>query len=132
MYSHITLLIFSQADGLYLDVEEKIDGAPMPLLIHSGPTKHKSGNAREQRIKLYHENEDTFIELDSRFLEGLSDKNPLQLTVQATQSGSMTKEIFLDAMIHFTKHLPDDQGKDGKVRNEVNSFIIFLIFCSLF
>ena len=127
MYTHITVLVFSQADGLYMNVEENIDGAPMPVLIHSAQAQIKSGNARQQRIQLYQENEDTFIDLDPRFLEGFSEDNPLQLTVQATLNGSMTKEFFLDSMIHFTKHLPKDQGKDGKVSNALLNFILYFI-----
>ena len=115
MYTHITLLVFSRADGLYLDVGENIDGAPMPVLIHTYTSSStKSRSARQQRIDLYDDDENRLIDFNEKFLKGLGQDNPLCLTVRTTQSGSMTKEVFLDSMIHFTKYLPKDQGKDGK------------------
>ena len=78
MFAHITLLVFSRADGLYLDVEQGIDGGPMPVLIHSGQATIKVRNARQQRIKLYQDNKDTLIDLDPKFVEGLSEDNPLR------------------------------------------------------
>ena len=116
MYIHITLLVFSRADGLYLDVEKNVDGAPMPVLIHtylsSSNTNSRSG--RQQRMDFYDDDENALIDFNDKFLKGLGKDNPLWPTVRSTQSGSMTKEVFLDSMIHFTKYLPKDQGKDGK------------------
>ena len=115
MYIHITLLVFSRSDGLYHNKEENIDGAPMPVLIHTCSASAKnSKTARQQRIDMYNHDENTLVDLNQKYLEGLDSDNPLDLTVRTTQSGSMTKEIFLDSMVHFTKHLAKDQGKNGK------------------
>ena len=72
MYSHITLVVFSRADGIYLDTEEKIDGCPMPMLIHTNPNMSgKALTGRQLRLDLYHEDENTMVELDSKYLEGI-------------------------------------------------------------
>ena len=98
MYTHITLLVFSRSDGLYLNNGESIDGAPMPVLVH---TNSKSGNnsktGRQARIALYDDDENTLVDLNPKYLAGISEDNPLDLTVRTTSSGSMTKELFLDS-----------------------------------
>ena len=115
MYSHITLVVFSRADGLYLDTEENIDGCPMPMLIHTNPNmSSEAKTGRPLRLDLYHEDENTMIELDPKYCEGISEANPLHITIRTHKSGSMNKNLFFDSMIHFTKQLPKDQGKDGR------------------
>ena len=113
MYAHITLVVFSRADGLYLDIKEDIDGCPMPMLIHTSKTKDKADTSRQKRMNLYDEDEDTLIDLHPRFTEGFTEDNPLNLTVRTHGNGSIDKSLFFDAMAHFTRQLPKDQGKDG-------------------
>ena len=113
MYAHITLLVFSRADGLYLDTKEEIDGCPMPMLIHTGKKSGQARTARQERIQLYNKDEDTLIDLNPKFLEGFTEDNPLGITVRTHPSGSMNKTLFFDGMVHFTKQLPKDQGVNG-------------------
>ena len=94
MYAHITLLVFSRADGLYLDTKEEIDGCPMPMLIHTGKKSGQARTARQERIQLYNEDEDTLIDLNPKFLEGFTEDNPLGITVRTYPSGSMNKTLF--------------------------------------
>ena len=71
MYAHITLLVFSRADGLYLDTKEEIDGCPMPMLIHTSKTKDKAETSRQKIMNLYDEDEDTLIDLTQDLQRGL-------------------------------------------------------------
>ena len=112
---HITLAVFSKSNGYYKNDSAGIDGAPMPMVIHTKQTsssKQKGVSAIEKRILLY--KQDDFINVDPNYSEGFDPENPLGITVRTSSSGSMTKDLFLDAMLHYVKHLAADQGPNGK------------------
>jgi hypothetical protein len=55
---HCSVAQFSRGDGKYKDAKAKIEGAPMPMVIHSIQSKKKSNSsisAAERRIGLYDE-----------------------------------------------------------------------------
>ena len=112
--THISLCVFSKSNGHYKDDIAGIEGAAMPLIIHSkSSSKNKDGtNALEKRMRLY--NPEEYINVPSAFSEGITFENPLGLTIRTSNNGSMTKEIFLDAMLHYVKSLGADQGQNGK------------------
>jgi glutamine cyclotransferase len=62
-----------------------------------------------------YEKQDTIPFDEDRFTQGLTeeDKN-LGITIRSSTNGSMTKLLFLDAVLHYIKNLPSDQGADGK------------------
>ena len=112
--SHLTVAMFSRSDGKYKDEVAKIEGCPMPLFIYSSPEDKDSRNNVEKRIGLYEE-QDTIAFNAERFNQGFtSDDKLIGLTLRSSKNGSMTKELFLDAVIHFIKYLPSDQGANGK------------------
>jgi hypothetical protein len=112
-HTHISLCVFSKSNGRYKDDSAGIEGAPMPLVIHTKSlSKDKGKSALEKRIGLY--KPDEFIDVPSAFSEGISNDNPLGITIRTSNSGSMTKELFLDAMLHYVKSLGSDQGENGK------------------
>lgn len=113
MPRHITLAIFSRADGIYKDESNGIHGSPMPMVIHAGTKKNDGKSVREKRIKLYDQEPDDEIAIRELYTAGFNRKNPLGIAVRVTSNGSMTKEIFFDACIHFVRNLPPDHGKNG-------------------
>ena len=82
--AHITLAVFSRSNGHYKNKSTGIEGAPMPMVIHtkaSSSTMGKSGPSPiEKRVALYEEQE--FIDVDLGYLEGFSQDNPLGITVK--------------------------------------------------
>ena len=111
---HLTVAMFSHSDGKYKDEVIKIEGCPMQLFIYSSPEDKDSGNHVEKRISLYKE-QDTVAFNTKRFNQGFTNDDKLiGLTLRSFKNGSMTKELFLDAIIHFIKHLPSDQDANGK------------------
>ena len=113
MPRHITLAIFSRADGVYKDASNDNHGSPMPMIIHAGGGKDSNKSAREKRMELYDQTINDDIGIRGSYTKGFDEENPLGIMVRATHNGSMTKDIFVDACIHFVKNLPPDQGKDG-------------------
>ena len=114
--THITLAVFSKANGHYKNIKEGIDGAPMPVVIHTDKnSKDKGATPIEKRIALYGDGEDDgFVCVHERYTEGFDPENPLGITVRSSTNGSMTKELFLDTVLHYVKHFADDQGPTGK------------------
>eukprot|EP00531_Pseudo-nitzschia_arenysensis_P020314 CAMPEP_0116121844 /NCGR_PEP_ID=MMETSP0329-20121206/3908_1 /TAXON_ID=697910 /ORGANISM="Pseudo-nitzschia arenysensis, Strain B593" /LENGTH=1159 /DNA_ID=CAMNT_0003615673 /DNA_START=16 /DNA_END=3493 /DNA_ORIENTATION=- len=111
--THVSLCVFSKSNGRYKDDSMGIEGAPMPMIIHSKPSKKNNGaDARESRMNLY--TPDEFIDVPISYTDGISDHNPLGITIRTSNNGSMTKELFLDAMLHYVKGLSSDQGPSGK------------------
>ena len=54
----------------------------MPMLIHTNPNMSgKAPTGRQLRLDLYHEDENTLVELDSKYLEGITKDNPLHITI---------------------------------------------------
>ena len=114
--THITLAVFSKSNGHYKNIEEGLDGAPMPVVIHTDKSSKDQGKTPvEKRIELYNNGEDDdFISVGERFTAGFDPKNPLGITVRSSTNGSMTKELFLDTVLHYVKHFAEDQGPTGK------------------
>ena len=111
---HVTVVVFSKSNGWYKDDDNGINGALPPMIIHSKPSpKEKGTTSLEKRLQLYSANADDDILVDQSYLEGLSEGNPLGITVQTSTNGSMNKELFLDLACHYTRHLGPDQGPGG-------------------
>ena len=112
--THLSFAMFSCSNGKYKDQSANIEGAPMPMMIHSSPDGQDGMSAIEKRLHLYEE-QDTILFDEDRFNEGFTreDKN-LGITVRSSPNGSMTKVLFLDAALHFIKNNPSDQGASGK------------------
>ena len=111
---HLSLAIFSCSNGKYKDESANIEGAPMPFMIHSSPENQDGMSAIERRLSLYDE-QDTIPFDEDRFTQGFIRENKsLGITIRSSANGSMTKVLFLDAVLHFIKNIPSDQGADGK------------------
>ena len=112
---HITLAVFSKANGMYKDVGAGIEGAPMPMIIHTKSKKAEEGaTGIEKRMALFDDgDEDSEFEFDTSYQEGITEENPLGVTVRTSNSGSMTKELFLDAVFHYINSLSPAQGSNG-------------------
>ena len=112
--THLSFAMFSCSNGKYKDQSANIEGSPMPMMIHSSPEKQDGRSPIERRLGLY-EKEDTILFDEDRFTQGFTeeDKN-LGITIRSSTNGSMTKLLFLDAVLHYIKNLPSDQGADGK------------------
>ena len=113
---HLSLLVFSQANGKYRDKAANIEGAAPPMMIHSKQSSKKdSTTPAERRINLYNEPDvDTEPSVDDKYTEGLDRYNTnLGMKVFTSPNGSMTKELFLEAMKHLIEHLSSKQGANG-------------------
>jgi hypothetical protein len=111
---HVSVVVFSKSNGWYKDAAAGINGAPPPMIIHSKPSKDKgASNAMEKRMQLYHASVDDEFLSDQSYFEGISEGNPLGVTIRTSTNGSMTKELFLDMACHYVRHLGPDQGSHG-------------------
>ena len=112
---HLSLLVFSTANGKYKDKAAKIEGAAPPMMIHSKPSSKKDNtSATERRINLYNDPDLDTEHINDKYTDGLERYNKnLGMKVFTSSSGSMTKELFLDAMKHLIEHLSSKQGADG-------------------
>ena len=87
----------------------------MPMVIHTkqvSSSKQKGTSAIEKRVLLYEQ--DDFINVDPNYTKGFDPKNPQGITVRTSSSGSVKKDLFLDAMLHYVKYLAADQGPNIK------------------
>ena len=110
---HLSLLVFSQANGKYKDKAANIEGAAPPMMIHSQQSSNKDNTtAAARRIDLYN-NPDTEPLVKDRYTEGLERFKNLGMKVCTSVNGSMTKELFLPAMKHLIENLPSKQGANG-------------------
>ena len=115
--THVTLAVFSKSNGHYKDRNAGIEGAPLPMVIHtkvSSSSKEKGGTPIEKRMALYENSKDDIVTVGAQYTEGFSPKNPLDITVRTSSNGSMTKEVFFDAMLYYVKNLAPEQGPQGK------------------
>ena len=113
---HLSLLVFSTANGKYKDKAANIDGAAPLMMIHSKPSSKKdNASAAERRINLYNQQLDADTQhIDDKYTDGLERYNRnLGMKVFTSPSGSMTKELFLEAMKHLIEHLSSKQGENG-------------------
>ena len=55
-----------------------------------------------------------FVNVDPNYTKGFDPKNSLCIAVRTSSSGSMTKDLFLDTMLHYVKYIAADQGPNGK------------------
>ena len=73
---------------------------------------------------LLHQTEEDIVDISESILQGWFDAyqvgkkddlvNVYGFRVRVTPSGSMLKRTFYDFVVHFSKHLPHDQGPNGK------------------
>jgi hypothetical protein len=114
--AHVSVAKFSRSDGKYKDKRAKIEGAPMPLVIHSVTSSKKKGksaeSAIEKRIELYSDQEE--VPVKDKYMDGFEEHDDLGIKVCTTIGGSMTKELFLVAVIHFIENLPPTHGANGR------------------
>jgi hypothetical protein len=112
---HLSLLVFSTANGKYKDKAAKIEGAAPPMMIHSKQSSKKDNTtAAERRIDLYNEPDADTEHIDDKYTDGLERYNKnLGMKVFTSSNGSMTKELFLEAMKHLIEHLSSKQGANG-------------------
>jgi hypothetical protein len=115
-HRHVTVVVFSKSNGWYKDDAANISGAAPPMIIHSKPSmnKDKGASAIDKRMRLYEAGEDDDIIVDQSYLDGITPGNPLGLTIRTSTNGSMTKELFLDLVLHYVRHLGPEQGPRGK------------------
>ena len=110
---HLSLLVFSHANGKYKDKAASIEGAAPPMMIHSKQSSKKDNTtAAERRIDLYND-PDTESPVNDKYTEGLERYRNLGMKVCTSVNGSMTKELFLLAMKHLIENLPSKQGASG-------------------
>ena len=112
---HVTVAMFSRADGKYRDKLNNIQGAPPPMIIHSKPERKEKdpSTATEKRIGLYDDSQE-LPEVDDRFLDGLDEYTDLGLKVFSSPNGSMTKVLFPEVCKHIIENLSPEQGENGK------------------
>ena len=111
---HVSLVVFSRSDGKYK--VGNIEGAPPPIIVHTKQEKkekEKGPGAIDKRINLYEEDQ-SLTHVDEKYLEGLEGFEHLGLKVLTSNSGSMTKELFIAVAHHIIDNLAADQGIDGK------------------
>ena len=112
--SHLSVAMFSCSNGKYKDELAKIEGSPMPMMIHSSTEGQDGMSAIEKRLSLYEE-QDTIPFDEERFNEGFTiGDNNLGIAIRSSPNGSMTKVLFLDGVMHFIKNIPSNQGACGK------------------
>ncbi len=104
MNMHITACITTRSDGIYRDLENEIEGAPGPLLIHTDKSKTK-GKEAEERERQRKGETPSHPELANRFKENI--EGP-EVIVSSTHSGSMTQEMFFLFAEHFISCLPEN------------------------
>jgi hypothetical protein len=69
---HLSLLVFSTADGKNKDKYAKIDGAAPPMMIHSKQSSKKDNiSPAERRIDLYNETDSNTEHIDDKYTDGL-------------------------------------------------------------
>ena len=87
------------------------------MVIHTKAlsiSKEKGTTPIEKRMALYSNSKDELVTVGEQFTEGFDKDNPLEITVRTSPNGSLTKELFFDAMLYYVKHLAPDQGPQGK------------------
>jgi hypothetical protein len=109
--AHVSLAVCSSANGQYKDQRANIQGAPMPMVIHSAREQQDGRTPLQKRLSLYEEQET--VQFDNNCTVGFTEGKALGVTVRTSSNGSMTKELFLDLVLHLIKHLPSNQGADG-------------------
>ena len=109
--AHVSLAVCSSANGQYKDQRANIEGAPMPMVIHSAREQQDGRTPLQRRLSLYEEQET--VQFDDNCTVGFTEGKSLGVTVRTSSNGSMTKELFLDLVLHLIKHLPTNQGADG-------------------
>ena len=91
---HVSVAMFSRSDGKYEDKENKIEGAPMPVVIHSvtATRKGKPITSTEEKRSLFYGKQDKIPPVADRFMDGFTDCcEDLGIKVCTSINGSMTK-----------------------------------------
>ena len=110
---HMSLALFSTATGYYREEAAGVEGAVLPVLIHSTTKKNAKKDLQttaENRIDLYNANLSHEEDVEPRFLRGLERFGGLDLKVCVSKNGSMTKELFLEVVNYFINQLPKHLG----------------------
>jgi len=113
---HLSLVVFSTANGQYKNDAAGIQGAPLPVLIHSSRKKNDKEilSPAKRRISLYNHDPDDDNHVDERYLTGLESFKNLDLKVFTTPKGSMEKETFVQMVPWMTARLPSHLGANGQ------------------
>jgi hypothetical protein len=113
-------MITTQAAGEYCVPGWKLEGAPPPMIIVTDPSMDSDMTAEEREAALEELSENDEVTVDASWFEGIFDlesdedvENRFGFLVRASKTGSMTKELFFEFAVHFVRHLPSDQGKNG-------------------
>ena len=106
-----------------------LEGAAPPYLIISHQSEAAADpiddmNQFDRDEALSHQTEEDIVDISESILQGWFDAyqvgkkddlvNVYGFRVRVTPSGSMLKRTFYDFVVHFSKHLPHDQGPNGK------------------
>ena len=110
---HVTICLFSKANGLYASQKEDKTGAVPPVVIHATKTDDKIDNVSDMYIKGMGTQGENQSEREAY------ETNEYGIKVLGTKNGSMTKKSFVSLARHIIYHTFVNEGYTKEDANEI-------------